>query len=232
MSGDGNSAAPANPASTAVRSPPYFWRNSIQRTASGRHAGSSTACHAKRSTDAIGISVRDRLCSPSTRSRCPAQTKQCQKHAPSAAATWAWHQDRAGNSRQGARAASRDRNASRDRRWDDDWWRSSAWRNWWAWRSDNTPHSASMSRLRYQLDEKILRSARGHPYYKSRKTGKFLCAIQCMATQCNNMRPPCNFSIQDPEDDHRTGHPFSYCRQELEWRRAQQRARQDDPDDP
>ena len=84
----------------------------------------------------------------------------------------------------------------------------------------------------YQLDEQILRSTRGPPYYKSRKTGKFLRAIQCTATQCNNMQPPCNFSIRGPEDDHHTGHLCSYCRQELEWRRAQQRAHQDDPDDP
>ena len=84
----------------------------------------------------------------------------------------------------------------------------------------------------YQLDEKILHSTRGRPYYKSRKTGKFLCAIQCTATHCNNMRPACNYSIRDPENDHHNGHLCSYCRQELEWKKAQHRARQDDADDP
>ena len=71
----------------------------------------------------------------------------------------------------------------------------------------------------YQLDEAIMRSSRGRPYYKSRKSGKFLCAIQCTATHCNHMRPACNFSIRDPENDNHGGHLCSYCRQDLEWRK-------------
>ena len=82
------------------------------------------------------------------------------------------------------------------------------------------------------LDDRILRSSRGRPFYKSRKTGKFLRAIQCTATHCNNTRPPCNFSIRDPEADNHSGHLCSYCRQELEWKRAQQHNSQNDPDDP
>ena len=79
----------------------------------------------------------------------------------------------------------------------------------------------------FQLDERILRSKRNRPYYRNRKTCKFLCAIPCTATQCNHIRPPCNYTIQNPDDDRHIGHLCSYCRQELERRKAQHEARND-----
>ena len=139
--------------------------------------------------------------------------------------------------------------------WHSNWWQG--WRDWHSsdrrgWDDHQSPPRGSRAQPNwqdptksaphvdvqrdgwqwsYQLDEAIMHSSRGRPYYKSRKSGKFLCAIQCTVTHCNHMRPACNFSIRDPENDNHGGHLCSYCRQDLEWRKARHEAGLDPVDD-
>ena len=166
-------------------------------------------------------------------------------------------QDRTGYAWQDRRQQSTDRSWHS---WHDDSWHSNWWQGWRDWHSsdrqgwddrqspprgsraqpnwhdptESAPHVDVQRdgwQWSYQLDEAIMHSSRGRPYYKNRKSGKFLCAIQCTATHCNHMRPACNFSIRDPENDNHGGHLCSYCRQELEWRKARHEAGLDPVDD-
>ena len=210
-SGHCHSPTTADTAGNAIWHAPKVREPATQCTAHRIDAGAGTACSNARScrtaTADFAVPVRGR------------DVPRHQSRARSQAASGAWHLDRAGNSWQDDRSQSRDRawQSWHDDSWHGNWWHG--WRNWqsndrWGWDDRQSPPRGSRAQpdwhdpteaaphvdvqrdgwqWSFQLDEAILHSKRGRPYYRSRKSRKFLCAMQCTATHCNHMRPACNF---------------------------------------